>query len=76
MHIYHTEKTSFLKVRRSTKDGVKTKFVECGYRIKTEDGQRFTASLNRMESSDGNRGTRESGQEMHPDTEGESLRIP
>ena len=30
----------------------------------------------RMESSDGNRGNRESSQEMRPDTEGETWRIP
>lgn len=45
-----------LNIRTNTKNGVKTKSVECSYRIKTKDGQRFTASLNRMESSDGNRG--------------------
>ena len=45
-----------LNIRTSTKNGVKTKSVECSYGIKTEDGQRFTAILNRMESSDGNQG--------------------
>lgn len=45
-----------LNIRTSTKNGVKTKLVECSYRIKTEDGKQFTASLNRMESSDGNQG--------------------
>ena len=45
-----------LNIRNSTKNGVKTKSVECSYGIKTEDGQRFTAILNRMESSDGNQG--------------------
>ena len=45
-----------LNIRTSTKNGVKTKSVECSYGIKTEDGKRFTAILNRMESSDGNQG--------------------
>ena len=45
-----------LNIRTSTKNGVETKSVECSYGIKTEDGQRFTAILNRMESSDGNQG--------------------
>ena len=45
-----------LNIRTSTKNGVKTKYVECSYGIKTEDGKRFTAILNRMESSDGNQG--------------------
>jgi len=45
-----------LNIRTITKNDIKTESVECSYRIKTEDGQRFTASLNRMESSDGNRG--------------------
>ena len=70
------KKKKGLNIRTSTKNGVKTKSVECSYGIKTEDGQRFTAILNRMESSDGNRGNRESGQEMHPDTEGETWSIP
>ena len=45
-----------LNIRTSTKNGVETKSVECSYGIKTEDGQRFTAILNRMGSSDGNQG--------------------
>ena len=45
-----------LNIRTSTKNGVKTKSVECSYGIKSEDGKRFTAILNRMESSDGNQG--------------------
>lgn len=50
------KKKKGLNIRTSTKNGVKTKSVECSYGIKTEDGQRFTAILNRMESSDGNQG--------------------
>ena len=36
-----------VKYRTSTKNSVKTKSVECSYGIKTEDGQRFTAILNK-----------------------------
>ena len=45
-----------LNVRTSTVKGVKTKTVECTYRVKAEDGQLFTAGLKRMETSDGSRG--------------------
>lgn len=45
-----------LNISSTTSRGAKSKVVECSYRVMADDGQRFTASLKRVETSDGNRG--------------------
>ena len=45
-----------LNISSRTSNGAKSKAVECSYAVTADDGSRFTASLKRVETSDGNRG--------------------